>query len=215
MENLNYKVVKIIVDTISIDWNLPFNIRCTNASSGTGSFIDKNGLILTCSHVVEDAIDVNIEIPAEGENRYKAEILGFCPVLDLAVLQILDYKPKHYLRFGNSDKIKVGNEVMTIGFPGSGDSESSDNIKVTKGIISGQQYGKIQTDAPISPGNSGGPMIFKGELIAINVASIKDEKQSIQNMNLSVPINTYLNVCKDLCSKNKKSLILTTSYTRL
>ena len=91
--------------------------------------------------VVQDASHVYIEIPNEGKKQYKAQVLGICPFFDIAIIRILDYQNTHCCTLdegiGHSDSdaaVKSGDETYALGFP-----LGQDNLKVTKGIVSGQQ----------------------------------------------------------------------------
>ena len=87
------------------------------------------------------------------------------------------------LKFGNSDSVSFGEEVMTLGYP-----LGMDSLKLTVGIISGRQDSLFQTDAPLNPGNSGGPMMNKqGEVIGINVAIIEKS----QNVGFAIPCRQF------------------------
>ena len=171
--NWEKSVVKINVKSRKIYYSNPLNTYNIFETSGTGFFITKN-LILTCYHVVENS--VIIDILYKNTNEIKAIIKHIFPDDDLALLEIkedledvipLELKPL-------SDK--VTDDVLTIGFP-----LSSKNIKITKGIISGYQESLIQTDASLNHGNSGGPLVIndkgKYKVIGVNVSKItKAEK---------------------------------------
>lgn len=198
MENhFNKKVVKIIVDNVLIDPNNPLLSKGNPRSSGTGFFIDNNGTILTCSHVIENGANITIEIPGL-DKILKAKILGICPELDIGLLKV-DYKNKEYLKMGNSKNIKLGMDIYIVGYPGTNTSQN--NIKINKGIISGTLADNIMIDSPINSGNSGGPLIYKNKVIGINIASLIGK----QNMNLSVPIHLFKNLYTQL--KNSKNII--------
>ena len=197
--DIYHTIVRIIVHTSEFDFELPFKIKGNSLSSGTGFFIDKHGHILTCSHVVEDASHVYIEIPNEGKKQYKAKVLGICPFFDIAVIQIIDYKNKHCCTLDETiqtsdQSIKSGDETYALGFP-----LGQDNLKVTKGIISGQQHRMYQIDTPINPGNSGGPLLKNGKVIGINGAGI----MLANNIGYAVPISRYFLV-KDMLYEPKR-----------
>ena len=81
----HYKnVVRIISHDIEFDYLMPFKSSHTTTSSGTGFFIDNKGHILTCSHCVENATHVYVEIPSEGDKKYEVKIKGVCPYFDIA-----------------------------------------------------------------------------------------------------------------------------------
>ena len=156
-------------------------------SSGTGCIINKSGIILTSSHVVDKASFVEVTT-ANGET-YKAEIVN-CnnnENKDLALLQIKPQRPLPVIKLGDSSIIKVGQKVLAIGNP------FGFNGTLTTGIVSRIDYAKnkIQTDAAINPGNSGGPIInIQGEVIGIS-QSIYNPDNNISNIGIgfAVPIN--------------------------
>lgn len=202
MENISKKIVRIISQNISYDWNLPFNFLSVSKSIGSGFFINNKGHIITCSHVIENAQEVFVQLPEFGKKKYRTKILGICPKFDLGILQIIDYKTEYYLELGNSDEINFGDESFAIGFP-----LGQENLKLTKGIISGKEDGHFQTDTAINPGNSGGPLIINGKVIGVNASGIdRSKNRIIQNVGYAVPIN-LLNLIKDTILKTKTVLI--------
>lgn len=185
-------IVRVISHNIGFDWLLPFQTTNTTESSGSGFFIDKKGHILTCSHCVEDAIHVFVEIPSEGNKQYPVKIKGLCPYFDLAILQILDYKNKSFCELDDGKTIiEPGLETFALGYP-----LGQDNMKITKGIISGQQYNFYQTDTPINPGNSGGPLIYKNKVIGVNAAGVPAHEG--EGIGYTVPIQRFYTIKKML-----------------
>ena len=198
-------VVKIYVENIDINWNLPYMLETPSKGHGTGFFIDNNGHILTCSHVVENAKNIYIEIPYLGSQKIKCQVVGLYPDKDIALIKTTDYKNKHHLKLDNSDNLIIGENVIAVGYPMNEDKSnlrSMSNIKLTEGIISGQQYGMIQTDTAINPGNSGGPLFLKEKVIGIN--SQKLVSQDADNIGYSIPINYAKNVMKVLKEEKNK-----------
>ena len=186
MSDLFYNTIcKIIAHNVVHDWYAPFRSPYENESIGSGFFINNEGYILTCAHVVEDAIKLEITIPKLGKKKYSAEIVSISPDYDIALLKT-DYKNKeNFLKLGDSDKVTQGIKVNAVGYP-----LGQENLKLTSGIISGSQEHLFQTDAPINPGNSGGPLVNeKNEVIAIN--SQKISANTADNIGYSVPINFY------------------------
>lgn len=185
--------------TISIYEKINPAIVCVDShvqdgmSCGTGCIIDKRGIILTSAHVIEDGNGVVVTM-SNGQN-YKARVLRrFEDNKDIVLLKIdvpMDLKT---VKLGNSEKIKVGQKVLAIGNP------FGFNGTLTQGIISRIDYVKnrIQTDAAINPGSSGGPLLNKnGEIIGINQA-IYNPDNNISNIGIgfAIPINIvkeYLN----------------------
>ena len=184
----HYKnVVRVISYDIEFDYVMPFKVSHTKQSSGTGFFIDKNGHILTCSHCVENASHVYVEIPSEGDRQYEVKLKGVCPFFDLAVLQIIDYKNKTFCELDNATTVQSGFETFALGYP-----LGQENMKITKGIISGQQYNFFQTDAAINPGNSGGPLMYKNKVIGVNAAGMPSF--IADGIGYAVPISRFYNI---------------------
>ena len=192
-------VVRILSYNNVFDYENPFNKGNTNKSSGSGFFIDKQGHILTCSHCIEETTKVTVNIPNEGQKEYDAEVLGFCPYFDIAMLKIKDYKVKDYLKLHDKNiKVNPGDESYAIGFP-----LGQENMKITKGVISGQQDNFYQTDTPINPGNSGGPLMYKGKVLGINAAGIA--AMFADNIGFAVPIHRVELIADQL--KKPKNII--------
>jgi len=159
---------------------------------GSGILLDANGLILTNSHVAYGRQSITVTL--DDGTRLAARLVGADPLFDLAVLRV--DPPAHgerltTLALGDSDRVRVGDEVVAIGNPIGLDQT------LTRGIVSGMnrilpetpfslQEPLIQTDAPINPGNSGGPLLNRcGEVIGVNTALIADA----QNIGFAVPAN--------------------------
>lgn len=180
-------VVRIVVHCAEYDYDMPFKIKGNREATGTGFFIDTQGHLLTCAHVVQDASHVFIEIPSEGKTQYKAQVLGVCPKtgFDVAVLRVDGYVNRHFCEISQEDAVttvRPGDETFALGFP-----LGQDNLKVTRGIISGQQDNMYQIDTPINPGNSGGPLIKHNKVIGINGAGML----LANNIGYAIPIARY------------------------
>lgn len=205
------KVCRIYADSIEMNFQIPFMMNPPNRGQGTGFFIDKHGYFLTCAHVVDNATRIYIEIPSHGSKKYEAEVVGICFDLDTALLRVKEkgVKIRSCFRLGDSKRLSQGDHVNVIGFPanfmdGEAQITIENNLKITEGIISGFQYGKIQTDAPINAGNSGGPLVnHRGEVVGINSSKVVD--QSIENVGYSVPMHHVKVVLKEMYSREKAS----------
>ncbi len=140
-------------------------------SLGSGFIIDPSGLIVTNNHVIEDA-DV-ITVTLQDGTNFKAEVVGRDTKTDLALLRIKSPKPLPWVKFGDSDKTRVGDWVLAIGNPfGLGGSVTAGILSARAREIDAGPYDDfLQTDAAINRGNSGGPMFnMSGEVIGINTA---------------------------------------------
>ncbi|GGH27295.1 serine protease [Alsobacter metallidurans] len=158
-------------------------------SLGSGFVIDASGLVITNNHVIGDANDVTV-IFTDGR-KLKAEVVGKDAKVDLAVLRVKSDKPLKAVKFGDSDKSRIGDWVIAIGNPfGLGGSVSAGIVSARNRDISDQSYGHyIQTDAAINKGNSGGPLFnMDGDVIGINTAILSPSGGSI-GIGFSVPSN--------------------------
>lgn len=183
MKTLTSTIVKIIANNVTIDWFKPYKTNDESEGIGTGFFIDQEGYILTCAHVVIDAIKIWITIPSIGKERINATVVGICEHSDLALLKTVDYIPKHFMKLGESDGILPGTKVTAIGYP-----LGQDRLKQTSGIISGRQGSNFQTDSPINPGNSGGPLVNdKFEVIGVNSSKM----MYADNIGYAIPIYQF------------------------
>lgn len=193
--NINKSVVRIYAEIISKNPFIPYNDLPPKAATGTGFFIDNKGHIITCAHVVDSAVNIIIDIPNISTEKIKCELIYFVPEFDLALLKTVNYKNKNFVELGDSNDLIISEGVFAVGFPKSINSNGSNNIKYTLGIISGHQEGLIQTDTPINSGNSGGPL-FKGEKV-IGINSRKMIGKNVSNIGYAIPINYYKNTVKE------------------
>lgn len=185
-EKVYNSVVKIVTTSVILDLNIPYNIKNQNQSVGAGFFIDNKAHILTAAHVVENAVEIWVKIPKEGQKIFKAEILCVYPDFDIGIIKLSEkYKNEYFLPLGNSDEISLRDEVFTIGYP-----KNPQYPIVTSGTISGTRSDYIQTDTPVNPGNSGGPLINENnEVVGITSAVLANSEDS----SLIIPINIAKN----------------------
>ncbi|WP_440614020.1 Do family serine endopeptidase [Candidatus Pelagibacter sp. HIMB1748] len=168
-----------------------------SAALGSGFIIDEKGVVVTNNHVIQDADDIIVRV--NGDQEYKAKVLGADPLMDIAVLQ-LDTKDKFKpVGFGDSDKARIGDWVLAIGNPfGLGGTVTAGIISARNRSIGLSRYEDfIQTDASINSGNSGGPLFdMEGNVIGINTA-ILGRNGSI-GIGFSIPSNSAQQVIKQL-----------------
>ena len=160
-----------------------------SSALGSGFIINEKGIVVTNNHVIQDAEDIIIRV--NGDKEYKAKVIGSDPLSDIAVLQ-LDTKEKFKpVKFGDSDKARIGDWVIAIGNPfGLGGTVTSGIISARNRSIGLTRYEDyIQTDASINSGNSGGPLFdMNGDVIGINTA-ILGRSGSI-GIGFSIPANS-------------------------
>ncbi len=160
-----------------------------SSALGSGFIINEKGIVVTNNHVIQDAEDIIVKV--NGDKEFKASVIGADPLSDIAVLQ-LDTKEKFIpVKFGNSDKARIGDWVIAIGNPfGLGGTVTSGIISARNRSIGLSRYEDyIQTDASINSGNSGGPLFdMNGDVIGINTA-ILGRSGSI-GIGFSIPSNS-------------------------
>ncbi len=167
-------------------------------SLGSGFIIDPSGLVVTNNHVIADADEVNV-ILNDGTNL-KATIVGRDTKTDLALLKVNPQKPLKAVKFGDSDKLRLGEWVIAIGNPFSlGGTVTAGIVSArNRDINSGPYDNYIQTDAAINRGNSGGPLFnLNGEVIGVNTAIISPSGGSI-GIGFAVPSKTVVPVIDQL-----------------
>jgi serine protease Do len=149
-------------------------------SLGSGFVVDPSGVVITNNHVVGDANDI-VVIFTDGR-KLKATVIGKDSKVDVAVLKVESDKPLKTVKFGDSDKMRVGDGVMAVGNPfGLGETVTTGIISArNRNIDSGPYDDFLQTDASINKGNSGGPLFnLQGEVIGINTAILSPSGGSI------------------------------------
>ena len=145
------------------------------SGSGSGFIIDESGVVVTNEHVVRGQRKVGIRLT--NGTRYSGEVLSLDETADLALVQIESNDRFHAIAMGDPVGVRVGDEVLALGFPLVGKIGLS--LTVTRGIISSTRTANgvdlLQTDAAINPGNSGGPLINRdGNVIGVNTFRIEE-----------------------------------------
>ena len=160
-----------------------------SSALGSGFIIDEKGIVVTNNHVIQDAEDIVVIV--NGDQEYKAKVVGADPLSDIAVLQ-LETKDKFTpVAFGDSDKARIGDWVIAIGNPfGLGGTVTSGIISARNRSIGLSRYEDyIQTDASINSGNSGGPLFdMNGDVIGINTAILG--RSGSVGIGFSIPSNS-------------------------
>jgi len=213
--NVNFVMASKMVMPAVVHIKIRFNGSSGHGASGSGVIISSDGFIATNNHVVENASAIDVILP--DKRTFTAELIGRDPNTDLALLKVAaDNLP--VVKFGNSDKVQIGEWVLAVGFP------LSLNTTVTAGIVSAKarsigiinrpgsntiQHNAapdgnmavesfIQTDAAINSGNSGGALVnTNGELIGINSA-IASQTGSYAGYAFAIPVNLAKKILDDL-----------------
>ncbi|QGM47653.1 Do family serine endopeptidase [Methylocystis heyeri] len=177
---------------------MPEAPRHKSSSLGSGFVIDPSGIVITNNHVIADANEVTV-IFTDGQ-KLKAELIGKDQKVDVAVLRVKPEKPLKAVKFGDSDKARVGDWVLAVGNPfGLGGSVTAGIVSArNRNIDSGPYDNYIQTDASINKGNSGGPLFnLDGEVIGINTAILSPSGGSV-GIGFATPSNTVQPVIDQL-----------------
>lgn len=171
-----------------LDRNGSNNITTRNEiGTGTAFVVNKDGVLVTCAHVVEDASDVEVHL---GDKTYAAEVLQLDLVHDLAILKI-DAQNLSPISIDSAELPPLGGDVRVVGYPLS--DVLGTGVKVTRGTVSGiiqrTDQRLLQIDAAVNPGNSGGPVV-NSQGTVIGVASAKLSGAEIHRVGFSVPSKT-------------------------
>ena len=180
-----------------------FGQEAVAASSGSGFILSEDGYIITNAHVVADAS--SIEVVLFNEDSFEAKLVGADSSFDVAVLKI-EAKGLPAVTVGDSDALKVGEDVVAIGNP-----LGELTFTMTNGILSaidreinidGNPQNMLQTNAAINSGNSGGPLFdMDGNVIGVTTAKYSGSSltgTSIEGLGFAIPINEALKVAYDL-----------------
>ncbi|MBQ2888987.1 MAG: trypsin-like peptidase domain-containing protein [Clostridia bacterium] len=169
-------------------------------SGGSGIIIDDKGHIVTNYHVIDGSSKIKVKLTSG--NEYEASLVGGDEKTDIAVIKIAANEELHVATIGNSDEVEVGALAVAIGNPLASELFGT----VTAGVISGvnrtmtvgqRDMNLIQTDAAISPGNSGGALINKyGEVIGINSVKLVDD--AAEGLGFAIPMNEAVPIIQDL-----------------
>ena len=193
VEKVSPAVVSVVVKTVDFDFITgPFE---SESGIGTGFIVDENGLIVTNSHVVDQAAGEYSVVLKDG-STYDVDKIHFDRSSDIAILEITA-RGLSVVEFGDSEELKVGQMAIAIG-----NALGRFQNTVTTGVVSGVgreitasagfrapttvYNNAIQTDAALNPGNSGGPLLnSSGQVIGINVATTA----GAENISFAIPVN--------------------------
>ncbi|TMV06536.1 DegQ family serine endoprotease [Ruegeria sediminis] len=165
---------------------------------GSGFILDETGHIVTNHHVIDGADTVTVRL--SDDRSYEAEVIGTDPLTDIALLRIDADATLPAVTLGDSDEIRVGEDVVAIGNPFGLSSTVTTGIVSAKGrnISEGPYAEFLQTDAAINKGNSGGPLFnMEGEVVGVNSAIYSPTGGSV-GLGFAVTSNIVETIVEDL-----------------
>jgi serine protease Do len=171
-------------------------------SLGSGFIINADGYIMTNAHVVQSADEITVRLTDKRE--FKARVIGSDRRTDIALIKI-DAAGLPVVKFGDPNKLRVGEWVVAIGSPFGFDNT------VTKGIVSAKGRSLpqetfvpfIQTDVAVNPGNSGGPLFnMRGEVVGIN-SQIYSRTGGFMGLSFAIPIDVANDIAQQLRTSGK------------
>ncbi|MGZ9067608.1 MAG: DegQ family serine endoprotease, partial [Burkholderiales bacterium] len=166
-------------------------------SLGSGFIISADGFVLTNAHVVEAADEITVKLTDKRE--FKARVIGSDRRTDIALLKI-DANGLPFVRFGNPERLRVGEWVVAIGSPFGFENSVTAGIVSAKGRSLPQEnfVPFIQTDVAVNPGNSGGPLFnLRGEVVGINSA-IYSRTGGFMGLSFAIPIDVANDIVQQL-----------------
>ncbi len=173
-----------------------------NNSLGSGFIISTDGYILTNAHVVEAADEINVKL--NDKREFKAKVIGTDKRTDIALIKI-EATGLPAVKFGDPNKLKVGEWVIAIGSPFGFENSVTAGIVSAKGRSLPQEnfVPFIQTDAAVNPGNSGGPLFnMRGEVVGIN-SQIYSRTGGFMGLSFSIPIDVANDIATQLKAGGK------------
>ncbi len=171
-------------------------------SLGSGFIISADGYILTNAHVVEGADEVSVKLTDKRE--FKAKVVGTDRRTDVALIKI-DAAGLPTVRFGDANRLKVGEWVVAIGSPFGFENTVTAGIVSAKGRSLPQEnfVPFIQTDVAVNPGNSGGPLFnLRGEVVGIN-SQIYSRTGGFMGLSFAIPIDVANDIAQQLRTTGK------------
>ncbi|WP_245909456.1 DegQ family serine endoprotease [Sphaerotilus hippei] len=167
---------------------------------GSGFIVSSDGYLMTNAHVVDGAQEVIVRL--NDKREFKARVVGADKRTDVAVLKI-DATGLPAVRFGNVDRLRVGEWVIAIGSPFDLDNTVTAGIVSAKARDTGDLVPFIQTDVAINPGNSGGPLInMRGEVVGIN-SQIYSRSGGYMGISFAIPIDEAGRIAEQLRSTGR------------
>jgi S1-C subfamily serine protease len=189
---------------------------------GTGMVLTANGEVLTNNHVIDGATSITAQVDGAG-TKYTAKVIGYDASQDVALLQLENASGLKTVTVGNSSTLSVGLPVVAIGnalgLPGNPTVTSGSITALNRSITASDEDGAndenlsglLQIDAPLEPGNSGGPLANSaGQVIGMNTAaasSTTSDNEQSSTVGFAIPINTALSIASQMQQGQSSSAV--------
>jgi S1-C subfamily serine protease len=186
-----------------------------SSAAGTGIVLSASGLVLTNNHVIRGATSVRVTDPSDGRT-FSARVLGYSVVKDVALLQLKSPRGLSAARLGNSSSARIGQSVTAVGNAG-----GTGSLTVVTGHVTGlgrsisvsdeegtnRLVGLIETNAPLEPGDSGGPLLANGRVIGVDAAASGTSGFAASADGYAIPINIALSIAHQIESGRRSSTV--------
>lgn len=198
---------------VIVNTNLAF---VGSAAAGTGIVLTSSGLVLTNNHVIRGATTIRITDPSDGLT-FPAKVLGYSVLKDVALLQLQHPRGLKPARLGNSSSARIGEAVTAVGNAG-----GTGSLSVVTGHVIGlgrtitvsddqgssnRLVGMIETNAPLEPGDSGGPLLGNGRVIGVDAAASRAAGFDESGDGFAIPINTARSIAHQIQSGRRSSTV--------
>ena len=193
------------------------NLLGDNSAAGTGVVLTSSGRVLTNNHVIRGASSIRVTDPSDGRS-FSAKVLGYSVSKDVALLQLQKPQGLKPARIGNSSSARVGQRVLAVGNAG-----GTGNLTTVTGHVTGigrsidvndgeggsnRLIGLIKTDAPLQPGDSGGPLLANGRVIGIDVAAgSRGGFSSSFTEGYAIPINRATSIARQVQAGRRSATV--------
>ena len=198
---------------VIVNTNLAYE---NNSAAGTGVVLTSSGEVLTNNHVIRGASTIRVTDPSDGLT-FSAKVLGYSVSKDVALLQLHNPRGIKVAAIGNSSTARVGQHVTAVGNAGGTGSLTTVTGRVT-GLgqsisVSDEQGGSnrliglIETNAPLEPGDSGGPLLAGGRVIGLNAAASSIISYDGPREGYSIPINRAVSIAHQIESGRRSTTV--------
>lgn len=185
------------------------------AAAGTGVVLTSSGEVLTNNHVIRGAKTIRVTVPALGKT-YRATVTGYSVSRDIALLELRGARGLQTVSTGRSSTVAVGDPVVAVGNSGGAGLRTKSGrvarlrrtITVTDNGLAVRLTGLIQTNAPLEPGDSGGPLLRQGRVVGIDAAASHNFSfENVGSEGYAIPIDSALVIATQIEAGKSSSTV--------